>query len=190
MVIAMSKLVFDGASLRERCYLLWRIALRHRLRLASSLGLLLPLLGLLPLVFGYLAFIPLVRVVLCTVFLVALVTLCWPWTDYVMARQLSMRFVGWMGCAGSLSMFVRSGGNLNLFPYTIPVAMTIALAAVLAVVFSFLAGVIFVRKRYWPVHLPGHCRHCGFCLFGLLNATCPECGNEFVRDDSNDPQKS
>lgn len=41
--------------------------------------------------------------------------------------------------------------------------------------------VVYARRRYWPVHIPGTCRKCGYDLYGLLAPRCPECGCPFER---------
>jgi hypothetical protein len=39
--------------------------------------------------------------------------------------------------------------------------------------------VVFVRRRAWPIYPVGHCRKCGYNLFGLDSTRCPECGLPF-----------
>jgi hypothetical protein len=44
---------------------------------------------------------------------------------------------------------------------------------------ALLFGVVFLRNRYSPVYLPGHCVKCGYDLQGLPEPRCPECGKPF-----------
>jgi hypothetical protein len=39
---------------------------------------------------------------------------------------------------------------------------------------------VYLRKRYWPEYPPGHCDYCGYCLTGLSESRCPECGSVFL----------
>ena len=39
-----------------------------------------------------------------------------------------------------------------------------------------LSVVVLLRRRFWPVFPGGHCRYCGYCLYGLPTPRCPECG--------------
>jgi len=42
-----------------------------------------------------------------------------------------------------------------------------------------LCAVVFVRRRYWPVHPPGYCKKCAYDLRYLPLPRCPECGTPF-----------
>ncbi len=44
---------------------------------------------------------------------------------------------------------------------------------------SLLCGVVWLRRRYWPVYGPGQCIQCGYDLRGLANPRCPECATPF-----------
>jgi len=46
-----------------------------------------------------------------------------------------------------------------------------------------LSLIVFLRNRYRPVFPPGHCRKCGYNLFGLPEPRCPECGKPFELQD-------
>lgn len=51
---------------------------------------------------------------------------------------------------------------------------------VLGTVFSLLlCGTVYVRKRCWPLIIPGRCRVCDYDLRGLPEPRCPECGTPF-----------
>lgn len=49
---------------------------------------------------------------------------------------------------------------------------------------------VFARRRFWPVYLPGHCRNCGYNLFGLSSNRCPECGEPFTPENNAPLQNS
>ena len=42
-----------------------------------------------------------------------------------------------------------------------------------------LCGIVWLRKRFWPVINPGRCRVCDYDLRGLPEPRCPECGTPF-----------
>lgn len=42
-----------------------------------------------------------------------------------------------------------------------------------------LCSIAYLRNRYWPLVPAGHCRVCGYDLYGLPEPRCPECGTPF-----------
>ena len=53
---------------------------------------------------------------------------------------------------------------------------------------------VWTHNRYWPIYPPGYCKGCGYCLRGLPEPRCPECGRAFdpaeVPKDSDDLSRS
>jgi hypothetical protein len=60
-------------------------------------------------------------------------------------------------------------------------AYAIAIASAIHVVVPavLLITTAFARNRFWPLPRPGHCRVCGYNLYGLPEPRCPECGTPF-----------
>lgn len=118
--------------------------------------------------------------VLAGLYLFALVTICWPWTSYALALRLSLAAAIGLACAGLVNILVRDLGGTRLVPWVVPVGVVLVDAVFWGAGFAILSGFVFVRMRFWPVYPPGHCQRCGYDLFGLESARCPECGTAFV----------
>ncbi len=123
--------------------------------------------------------------VLAGVYFLALATLCWPLTSYALGLRLSLVSAIALVCVGTVNVLVREGGDTSLVPWIVPVGVVSVFAVFWAAAFAVLSGLVFVRMRYWPVYPPGHCERCGYNLFGLQDARCPECGTPFVPKEVN-----
>lgn len=118
--------------------------------------------------------------VLAGIYLLVLATLCWPLTSYATALRLSLVSAIALVCAGTVNVFVREPGDTSIIPWIVPVGIVFVFSVFCAGAFAALSGLVFVRMRYWPVYGPGQCQRCGYNLFALQSARCPECGTPFA----------
>jgi hypothetical protein len=79
-------------------------------------------------------------------------------TNVLLHEQLFVRFAPWLLSVGAGAMLIGVWGLSG----------------------SVLCSVVFLHNRYWPVYPPGHCKKCGYCLYGLTSQRCPECGTPFT----------
>ena len=158
----------------------WNIVERYRTLLAIPVGLSVPVARIVSDEFA----VPIAGTVELTVlaglFLLALAALSWPWTSYPVALRLSLASTTALVCVGTVNAFVRDPGDTRIVPWIVPVGVVFVFAVFCAGAFVVLSGLVFVRTRYWPVYPPGHCERCGYNLFALPSARCPECGTPFV----------
>jgi hypothetical protein len=109
-----------------------------------------------------------------TVCLLGLGVVCWPLRSY---RDLAIAASA--ACAGHAAV------NLALLLIYYPRGSIVPLYAMAAVVLiwvftgALVWAAVWLRNRYWPVHRPGYCAHCGYNLRGLPKPRCPECGHAF-----------
>ncbi len=162
--------------------LAWAAVQRHRVVGAALVGLSLPAARIV----SDLLVVPVADTVelgvLSGLYLVALAALCWPWTSYTLALKLSSTATIALGCIGTVNVLVRGAGNVRLVPWYIPVGVLSVCAVFCAATFAVLSGLVLLRMRYWPVYRRGCCQACGYDLFGLQDARCPECGTPFSPD--------
>ncbi len=123
--------------------------------------------------------------ILVGLYFLALAALCWPWTSYALAVRLSLIAAIALIVVGTVNILVRNAGDMQLVPWFIPVGVFCVFAVFWASAFVILSGLVFVRMRYRPVYRPGHCERCGYNLFGLEIARCPECGTQFASKATN-----
>lgn len=163
------------------CAVAWSVVQRHRMVPGALVGLSFPVAR----VVSDLLAVPVPDTVELTVlavlYLIALAMLCWPWTSYALAVRLSLAAAIALVCVGTINVFVRDLGDMRRVPWVFPVGTVSVFVVFCAVAFVVLSGLVFVRMRFWPVYPPGHCERCGYDLFGLQGARCPECGTPFAR---------
>jgi len=121
-----------------------------------------------------------VFVAMCLIYLAGLALASWPLT--------SLRKV-WM------SALLMAAGYISIASINMWQALrtglihrrSAACIVLVSVLFAFWVGysaigslLVWVRRRYWPIFPPGHCKKCGYCLFGLTTRRCPECGTPFM----------
>jgi hypothetical protein len=173
-----------GSSVRMALVGVLRVMREHRTLLAALVGLLLPATRM---AFDLFA-VPVDNMidlpVRTGIYIVALSALCWPLTSYALAFRLTLVSAIALVCVGTANIFLRETGDTSLVPWIIPVGVVSVFAAFWGIGFAILSGLVFVRMRYWPVYPPGHCRACGYNLFGLQDPRCPECGTAFTRNGS------
>lgn len=158
------------------CAVAWSAMQRYRTPLAVLVGLSLPVARLASDLFAVPITDTIELVVLAGLYLCALAALCWPWTSYALALRLSLAAAIALVCVGSVNVLVRDLGDTRLVPWIVPVGILFVFAIFCAGAFAVLSSFVFVRMRYWPVYPPGHCERCGYNLFALQSARCPECG--------------
>jgi len=64
------------------------------------------------------------------------------------------------------------------------VGALVAMLAVWAVVASMGVVSVWIRRRWFPLHEPGHCANCGYNLWGINSGRCPECGGVIPKGDA------
>ena len=104
--------------------------------------------------------------------------LCWPLRAYRSIALISaVAFLGLCAYAlPSLVTFLRG----NVFDTSFVVfGILIQPIVCWLVPYTALCGVVFLRNRYRPIYLPGHCGRCGYDVQGLPEPRCPECGQAF-----------
>ncbi len=162
----------------------WDVMRRHRAVAAVLVGLLIVLVRV---ACEWLA-VPVSELVKSAValglYVLALVALDWPWMSYALARRLSLAAAATLACVGSVNALVRDPRGWDIVPWIFPVGLVLTSMVFGAVVLGILFAFTFVRKRYWPVYPPGHCRRCGYDLRGQIELRCPECGTSFERAES------
>lgn len=128
---------------------------------------------------GVLLWAELTLVVLLYVLVLALV--CLPLTGY--RRAIWLSFLGAIGTAsvGTLSAVLRAGEGLSLVPWTFPIGTILVLLIVWTIGCGAVLVLIYLRRKWLPIFPDGHCQRCGYCLFGLPEDRCPECGTTFDR---------
>lgn len=163
----------------------WSVVQRHRILSATVVGLSLPLTRIVSDLFAVPIADTLEVKILTVLYLLALVALCWPWTSYALAVRLSLAAAIGLACVGTVNMLVRGSGEAHLALWVVPAIAFFGFVVFCAGAFAVLSGFVFVRMRYWPVYRPGYCQKCGYNLFGLEDARCPECGTPFVPNELN-----
>ena len=71
--------------------------------------------------------------------------------------------------------------------WVIPMLLPITGATLLAGTFAVASLATWIRLRMSPVFPEGCCQKCGYCLFGLPRARCPECGYQPRESPSPEP---
>ncbi len=148
--------------------------------------LLVPLIHLIPLIVGHADFrgsLPpdIARAVFLAVVIYGVLgCCCWPLTRY---RTVVSTVVVFSGCMVLISVVWQCFSafwettDMRSWCYSM---LTHFIQDALIFVLPLIAAT-FVRKRFWPVHPPGHCQRCGYSLHGLESSKCPECGTPFDR---------
>lgn len=108
--------------------------------------------------------------------IVALALVCWPLVRYSDCMRVCAAFSGGVLAIGSTTALVRWPDPDTLVPWVFPIGVLGSFVMLYGVSCGILSMVTFVRTRYWPVYPEGHCRECGYNLFGAPGTRCPECG--------------
>lgn len=118
------------------------------------------------------------------VFALAIGVLCFPLRTYRIVFSTSAFAV--LGCIGGwIPQFVGFVYRGQIHWKPVILGMWIAAMIVLWLVMALLvSGIVFLRNRYRPVYLAGHCTKCGYNLHGLTEPRCPECGKTFERQEA------
>lgn len=120
---------------------------------------------------------------------VCLMFICWPLQKYRLAVLVSL-VAGTGFTLIGMRTFLRAW-RMGFIPDLFSVVLAIPKAFVFACVFNclLLCLAVRIRNHYWPVHSEGHCKNCGYCLYGLATGRCPECGTCVETEDTqNDAQ--
>jgi len=105
-------------------------------------------------------------------------TLCWPLRAYKpIASIAALAFLGM--AAASLPGMVALMRSTPIDPLFVVFFFLSPPAIGWLAPFAILSGLVFLRNRYRPIFLRGHCGKCGYDLQGLPEPRCPECGNPF-----------
>ncbi len=124
-------------------------------------------------------------VLVFAVFFGGLILCSWPLRSYGVVLVSSF----FANTSGSLVQWTRHTFDLTFFfpggLFQASGVLGFLVEASLGVLTTFLliAPVVWLRRRYWPVYQPGHCRKCGYSLFGLSSNRCPECAEPFTAED-------
>lgn len=153
--------------------------LRWRMIASSAVGVSYALLQILVqpdarTVFGKLAII-----LLFAAYLLGIVTATWPLTQYRVGIMVGASGATGFACVAIVNMVVaHMDGQISRFWFLCITAPIVWL--VISVIGSLdISACVCVRRCRWPQYPRGHCARCGYCLRGLLEARCPECGNPF-----------
>ena len=108
-----------------------------------------------------------------------LALISWPLTKYNAALRTSLGASAGLCCFGVVNTIIHAPSNTPLFSW--PMAFVFAASAFMQVILygGYLTVLVYIRMRFWPRFPLGHCRRCGYNLFGLQDARCPECGTGF-----------
>lgn len=80
---------------------------------------------------------------------------------------------------GSIAVFLPPRFGWGAYWWLPIVAVPFVFTVGFLVSGSVLCTAVYMRRRLHTIHQAGHCQSCGYCLFGLPNNRCPECGAEF-----------
>ncbi len=133
------------------------------------------------------AYLMTVSTVQVAIQLLAVAALCWPWTEYRVARSLAFASATTVATLALISVILSARymppGAIYWY---LPLAVVFGFAAYGAVSLALMSGMVYVRMRFWPRYPPGHCVQCGYDLTGNVSGTCPECGTSLTNKDSID----
>ena len=122
-----------------------------------------------------------VGVVQLAIQLLAVAALCWPWTEYRVARRLALAGASAVGLIAFVNVLASirhlSPGMIYWF---LPMTVVFGFVAYGSVALGLMSGIIYIRMRYWPRYPHGHCAQCGYDLTGNVSGTCPECGTSLT----------
>ena len=108
--------------------------------------------------------------------IMVLALVCWPLVRYSDCMRVGATFSGGILALGSINMLIIWPDREMLFPWLFPVAILGSFVVLWVVSCGILSVATYVRTRYWPLYAEGHCRECGYNLFGAPGPNCPECG--------------
>ncbi len=116
--------------------------------------------------------------------LLAVAALCWPWTEYRVARRLAFAGATTVALLALISVIVsaRQLPPGAVYQY-LPMAVVFGFAAYGSVSLALMSSIVYVRMRFWPRYPPGHCVECGYDLTGNVSGVCPECGISLTDED-------
>ena len=122
--------------------------------------------------------------------LLAMFVICAPYRNYRTAAMVPVVAVTALMTLFTINVvgipLVR-GQTADLPPVSsLLVALLIPWSALCGVPMILLLITTHVRRRFWPVFTPGHCRVCDYNLHGLPDPRCPECGTVFEREEVED----
>jgi hypothetical protein len=117
---------------------------------------------------------------ICLTYLAGLVLANWPLTSlHRMWMSALLMAAGYMSIA-CLNMWQALRAGLIHRHSVVYLVLAVGLLAFWVGGAAIGSVLVCLRRRYWPVYPPGHCKKCGYCLFGLTSRRCPECGTEFA----------
>jgi hypothetical protein len=172
-----SRSSMSGINLRTAIVQLMQLTLRYRYVTVVIFST-----GIVPLTMVLYNLVPsipwVVFVAVILLILLTLAALCWPLLSYKIACIIALLATLSRGIVDTMARLIMENlypeDIISFFPYFCGTFVLVFL-----VTWGLLCGLIFVRRRYWPVYQEGLCAKCGYDLRGLVEPRCPECGTPF-----------
>lgn len=153
--------------------------LRWRMIASTAVGLSYALLQMLiqpdaQTVFGMMTII-----LLFCAYLFGIATASWPLTQYRVGILVATAGASGFACVAIGNMVVAHMNGQIRRMWLLCTAAPIVWLVMFVIGALVISLCVCIRKRRWPQYPRGHCAQCGYCLRGLREARCPECGSPF-----------